>query len=308
MKFCPAGFTKALRPGKLEPRHSFSLSVYNLPTMRMKSNITEKFGSRRRNIQRPRIHTEVLTCLLGDIRAGIYQEGQKLPSERELMEEFGVGRPAVREALSALGRMGLIEISPGMRARVCKLTLKPLLSEMRATLQIYSSSQDGWRQLHDLRLFFETSVTRQLARQVTDEQLDSLREILVNQRNFLDRAEIRSFAEADLAFHRALVESLGNPFLGLLAEGFGGWLITPLYASMQVQRQSERSYNAHMAVLKALEERNAELAEQAMRSHLEEMRGIYLVDLMAARTTGEGGEEFAPLEPALLPDEQEFVP
>lgn len=276
----------------------------------MKNNYTEILGSRRRNIQRPRVHTEVLTCLLEDIRAGVYQEGQKLPSERELMEEFGVGRPAVREALSALGRMGLIEISPGMRARVCKLTLKPLLGEMRATLQIYSSSPDGWRQLHDLRLFFETSVARQLARQVTDDQLRSLRDILVNQRNFLDRSEIRSFAEADIAFHRALVEFMGNPFLGLLAEGFGGWLITPLYASMQVRRQSERSYTAHVVVLEALKERNPDLAEQAMRLHLEEMRGIYLVDLMAARAAGEGGEDFAPLDPASpsQPDEQEFPP
>lgn len=275
----------------------------------MKSNYTEIFGNRRRNIQRPRVHTEVLTCLLEDIRAGVYQEGQKLPSERELMEEFGVGRPAVREALSALGRMGLIEISPGMRARVCKLTLKPLLSEMRATLQIYSSLPDGWRQLHDLRLFFETSVVRQLARQVTDEQLRSLREILANQRNFLDKSEIRSFAEADIAFHRALMEFLGNPFLGLLAEGFGGWLITPLYASMQVRRQSERSYTAHVAVFDALQERNAELAERAMHSHLEEMRGIYLVDLMAAQATGEGSEDFTPLDQApSQTDEREFPP
>ncbi len=102
----------------------------------MKNNYTDVIGNRRRNIQRPRVHTEVLTCLLEDIRAGVYQEGQKLPSERELMEEFGVGRPAVREALSALGRMGLIEIWPVIRARVCFLSLTPLRGEMRSTLQI----------------------------------------------------------------------------------------------------------------------------------------------------------------------------
>lgn len=246
---------------------------------------------RRRSIQRPRVHTEVLACLLEDIQSGMFQIGQKLPSERELMEEFGVGRPAVREALSALARMGLIEISPGMRAKVCKLTLKPLLGEMRATLQIYSSSADGWRQLHDLRLFFETSVARQLALHVTDTQLAALEEILANQRRFLDASEIRSFAEADIDFHRSLVEFLGNPFMGLLAEGFAGWLITPLYASMQVRRQSERSYKAHMAVFKALQKRNADMAEKAMRAHLEEMRGIYQVDLM----TGANRKEESPL-------------
>ncbi|WP_165174461.1 FCD domain-containing protein [Desulfovibrio sp. ZJ369] len=246
----------------------------------MRSKLTDILGTRRRNIQRPRVHTEVLTCLLEDIQSGIYQEGQKLPSERELMEEFGVGRPAVREALSALGRMGLVELSPGMRARVCKLTLRPLLEEMRATLQIYSSSPDGWRQLHDLRLFFETSVARQLAHSITDAQLGQLEEVLESQRHFLEHSEIRSFAEADIAFHRLLVEFLGNPFLGLLAEGFAGWLITPLYASMQVRRQSERSCTAHQAVFEALTRRDPDGAEQAMRLHLEEMRAIYQVDPM----------------------------
>lgn len=192
----------------------------------------------------------------------------------------------MREALSALGRMGLIELSPGMRARVCKLTLRPLLEEMRATLQIYSSSPDGWRQLHDLRLFFETSVARQLAHSVTDAQLGQLEEVLERQRQFLDQSEIRSFAEADIAFHRLLVEFLGNPFLGLLAEGFAGWLITPLYASMQVRQQSERSYTAHQAVFEALNRRDPDGAEQAMRSHLEEMRAIYQVDLMAETQAG----------------------
>ena len=101
-----------------------------------KSGRAPAVRGRRRSIQRPRVHTEVLSCLLEDIQSGVYAVGQNLPSERELMDEFGVGRPAVREALAALARMGLIEVSPGLRARVCRLTLQPLLREMRATLDI----------------------------------------------------------------------------------------------------------------------------------------------------------------------------
>lgn len=229
----------------------------------------------RRSLHRQKAHTKVLSCLLRDIRNGVYTQGQKLPSERDLMEAFSVGRPAVREALSALCRMGLIEVSAGMRAKVCKLTLKPILEEMQTTLQVYSGLPDGWRQLHDVRLFFESSVVRQLAHQITNENLATLRTILQNQRSFLDNSEIRSFAEADIAFHYTLVESLGNSFLSLLAEGFADWLITPLYASVQIRRQSEICYSAHMAIFEALEKRDSEAAEQAMRDHLEEMRTLY---------------------------------
>ena len=244
------------------------------------SNSTAGRTARKRDIQRPRVHTEVLGCLLDDIQSGVYPVGQKLPSERELMEEFGVGRPAVREALSGLARMGLIEVSPGMRARVCRLTLKPMLREMRATLDIYSSSPDGWLQLHDLRMFFETAVVRDIAQHITDEQLKTLDGILQRQHELLLAKEIRAFAEADIEFHRALVECLNNAFLSHLAEGFGGWLITPLYASLQVRRQSERSYRAHRKICQALKKRDPDLAEQCMRTHLGEMRNMYMVDVM----------------------------
>ena len=73
---------------------------------------------------------------------------------------------------------------------------------------------------------------------------------------------------------------MDNNFLGLLAEGFAGWLITPLYASLQVRKQSERSYRAHVGVFEALKKRDPDLAEKAMRAHLDEMRGIYQVDVM----------------------------
>ena len=252
-----------------------------MTTVNTNNSSTERLQGRRRSIQRPRVHVEVLSCLLEDIQSGVYQVGQKLPSERELMEEFGVGRPAVREALSALARMGLIEVSPGMRARVCRLTLNPLLREMRATMEIYSSTHDGWRQMHELRQFFETAVARRMARHMTDEQMVELERILQKLRGLLDDSAIREFAEADIEFHRYLVNCVGNNFLDIVSDGFAGWLITPLYASMQVRQQSELAYEAHVRIFEALKKRDADAAEEAMRAHLEEMRGIYQVDVMS---------------------------
>ena len=252
-----------------------------MTTTNANNGSAERLQGRRRSIQRPRVHVEVLSCLLEDIQSGVYQVGQKLPSERELMDEFGVGRPAVREALSALARMGLIEVSPGMRARVCRLTLNPLLREMRATMEIYSSTHDGWRQMHDLRQFFETAVARNAARHMTDEHRGELERILQRQRALLDNSEIREFAEADIDFHRYLVNCVSNSFLEIISNGFAGWLITPLYASMQVRKQSELAYNAHVRIYEALQQRDADAAEEAMRAHLGEMRGIYQVDVMS---------------------------
>jgi len=245
-------------------------------------------GGKRHTIQRTRVHAEVQACLLNDIRSGVYVEGQKLPSERELMDIFGVGRPAVREALAGLERIGLLEISPGMRARVCKLRLKPMLGELRSTLEIYASSNEGWRQIHDLRLFFEASVVRQIASHISDTQLAKLRHILEEQHLCMEQSKLFAFVESDVAFHHAMVDCLGNPFLSMLAEGFKDWLIPSMYASMQVCSQIERSYRAHMVVFHALEKRDAALAEQSIRHHLEEMRTFYQRDLSQMDKKAEG--------------------
>ena len=64
-------------------------------------------------IQRRKLYQEVLDRLLERIRSGEIPPGAHLPSERELMEFYGVGRPAVREALQALERSGIVEITHG---------------------------------------------------------------------------------------------------------------------------------------------------------------------------------------------------
>jgi DNA-binding FadR family transcriptional regulator len=71
-------------------------------------------------IQRRKLFHEVADRLQSAILSGALQVGEALPSERELMERYGVGRPAIREALLSLERAGLIVISGGERARVAR--------------------------------------------------------------------------------------------------------------------------------------------------------------------------------------------
>lgn len=239
---------------------------------------TKVLKTKRRNIHRPRVHTEIVKHLLKDLQSGVYVEGQELPPERALMEEFGVGRPAVRESLAALGRMGLVDLCPGMRAKVCKPTMKPLLSEMKVALQIYSSSADGWRQLQNVRMLFEVAVVRELAHIITETQLATLKQILKEQHGHLKKADYKAFADADIRFHFLLVEFLANPFLGLLAESFAEWLITPLFTSVKVCNQGECFCAAHLNILDALAQRNSDEAERAMREHLKTAHAIYQSD------------------------------
>lgn len=98
---------------------------------------------KKREIKRQRLHQEIVKYLLDDINNGIYKVGEGLPSERDLMEEFNVGRPSIREALMQLSQMGIIEIRPGVRARVREPSVLPMLNGMGNVVRLQLQNPRG---------------------------------------------------------------------------------------------------------------------------------------------------------------------
>src|SRR5262249_33024783 len=86
-------------------------------------------------IQRRKLADSVQERLLSMIRSGDLAPGDPLPSEREFMASFAVGRPAIREALQNLQRMGLVEIRHGERARVAVPSFGRVVDQMSETMR-----------------------------------------------------------------------------------------------------------------------------------------------------------------------------
>ena len=107
----------------------------------------------KREIQRRRVHEDIVEYLLDDIKSGVYKVGEELPSERDLMDEFRVGRPAIRESLLRLERMGIIETRPGVRAKICQPTVLPLLEEMSDVVKLNLQTPEGQKYFQDARCF-----------------------------------------------------------------------------------------------------------------------------------------------------------
>src|ERR1700712_5183936 len=87
-------------------------------------------------IVRRKLSDEVFARLEQMITTGELQPGDEMPSERELMERFGVGRPAIREAMQALSNMGLVVISHGERAKILALTPDSLFRQIDLPAQM----------------------------------------------------------------------------------------------------------------------------------------------------------------------------
>ena len=228
---------------------------------------------RLREVQHRKIHESVAEYLLQDIRNGIYAVGEELPSERALMAEFGVGRPAVRESLAKLARMGLIDVRPGMRAKVRQATVAPLLKEMDATVRMSLSTDQGQRHMQELRLIFESAIARRVAATATDRQLGALRGI--HEAMCATAGSIERFAELDVLFHRAIGEISGNPLVTAAYDAFCTWLLEQRLANLNRPGRLGKTLAAHGAILAALEKKDPEAAEKAVLDHLTDVNSVF---------------------------------
>src|SRR5215471_18628149 len=129
-------------------------------------------------IRRRRLYEEVAGRLEGMIQEGHYSPGDQLPSERELMKQFGVGRPAVREALFALQKMGLVAVSSGERARVTRPTPKVVVESLSGAARHLLAAPDGVRHFQEARSFFEIGLARHAATHASDADIAELKAAL----------------------------------------------------------------------------------------------------------------------------------
>ena len=218
-------------------------------------------------IPRRRLSEEVLSRLEEMILSPEYQPGDRLPSERALMERFGVGRPAVREALYSLRKMGLLEIKSGERGRVTKPTPRVLLNELGGAARHLLAQPEGERHFQEARTFFEVALARQAAIHATGADIEQLRAAVeANRRSSHDH---KAFVRTDIEFHFVLAEITRNPIFSAIHEAVLKWLTTQRSLAPRVPKAYELACQAHKNIVDAVAERDPDRAESVMREHLE---------------------------------------
>jgi GntR family transcriptional repressor for pyruvate dehydrogenase complex len=224
-------------------------------------------------IGRRKLFEQVAAHLESWILSGTLKPGDRLPTERELQAQFGVGRPAVREALITLQRSGLIEIANGAPARVATPTASAILGNaVPAVLQMLSTS-GGQKHFQEVRRLFEMGLARQATQSASDAQIADLKGALEANRLALgDRAR---FISTDVEFHLGIAKMLHNPIVIALHDALSAWLEQQRAVSLTSDGQEETAYRAHVRIYDAIAARDADAAETAMREHLEQLESAY---------------------------------
>lgn len=194
---------------------------------------------------------------------GALRPGQRLPSERALAEKLGVSRPSLREALSALGSVGILQVRPGSGVYVSDLSVATLVTPLSFVLDL---NLKAYEELLEIRRFLEPPAARLAAKNLTEAQLDALEQLL----NRLAGAEDdpSTYLALDIEFHQAIHKASGNQLLATLMESLGVLERSERALTTQFSDARKAAVRGHGRILAALRARDGERAAKAMHVHL----------------------------------------
>jgi GntR family transcriptional repressor for pyruvate dehydrogenase complex len=224
-----------------------------------------------RQVRIPRVYSLVMEQIRELIQGGQLKPGDKLPTERSLAEQLGVSRSSVREALSALEVLGVINSRQGLGNYVAHNVSSELPQDQYESLIV----EGGPLEIIEARQLFEPGVAGLAARRRTDADLQAMRVCLTEMERLI--AESSNAWEPDWGFHVAVANAGHNAVVSALAE-----LITQRVSGRLWQLMRERNYasdparplqylNSHRRIYEAIARGDAGAAEDAARRHLAEI-------------------------------------
>jgi DNA-binding FadR family transcriptional regulator len=214
-------------------------------------------------VERRSVTADAIDQIRGLIVSGTLRPGQKLPTERELSDRLGISRPLVREAMSALVTLGVLEKRHGSGTYVTQLSSDLLAHPF---VFILDANRTAQRELFEVRLLLEAGAAAAAARSIDGTALEQLDRLLSTLRASFEDPE--QFLEADTAFHRVVHEASGNLILLTLMESLSA--LVKRSRALTVGRADVRAstLREHEAIYAALRNHDADAAGRAMHEHL----------------------------------------
>jgi GntR family transcriptional repressor for pyruvate dehydrogenase complex len=219
-------------------------------------------------VQSSRLYEQIVQQIEESVLKGVLKTGDQLPAERELAEQFGVSRTAVREAIKALHEKGMVEACPGRGTFITSGTSNSMRQSLGRILK--NGRPEGSAYLVEVREILEPEIAALAAARASDQHLATMREAV----RIMDdaRSDADAFIEADLDFHLSLAEAAENPIVLSLIDSIVGLLREQRLRIFYIDGGPERGQGHHKRILEAIERRDPAAARGAMKAHLRQVR------------------------------------
>lgn len=233
-------------------------------------------------VKKVSIGDQVYDQMKEQIMSGSWTFGEKIPSENQLMDIFGVSRGTVRQAIQRLTAVGLMETRRGEGSFVKQLGLS---NYFQGAVPAAFLSEEEMKEVFDFRLLFECGVAEMAAENATDDQIHKLeknyQKMLQNLGNF------EKYVEIDFDFHCLLGECTYNTLVRQMYKTIADTLIMSIERATEIVGY-EHGRKYHGQILEAIRSHDPVAAREAMRNHVKDHPALSL----NARETSSQSEHF----------------
>lgn len=221
-------------------------------------------------IRREPLATEIARRLVEYLLSGQVGPGERMPSERQLAQAFGVGRSAMREAIKSLSLIGLVEVRHGDGTYLRKTdgSLLPQVIEWGLLL-----GEPRTRDLVEARQKIESIIAGLAAERRSEEDVAELHRLLARMEEQTHTlGDPAAFVEADVGFHLRLADASRNTALRDVLAGVQA-LLRVWIGRVIAAGNRDLSYREHVPIVEAVERGDAAAAQAAMEAHMSAAAG-----------------------------------
>lgn len=221
-------------------------------------------------VQSVRVSEQVAGQIEKRILDGELHSGDRLPTERELAEQFQVSRTAVREAMKMLTQKGLVDMRPGRGTIVIDGAHKAMQHSIDLVMKLKLGEVGGSDRLVEVREILEVEIAGLAAARATDKEIAAMHAAVKVMDESLDDAD--AYIVADNNFHAALAEATQNTLILILVNSIVHLLSEQRKQIFETGDGPRRGQIHHKRILESIVKHDPAAARAAMRAHLQQVR------------------------------------
>lgn len=216
-------------------------------------------------VRQPNLSDQVAEQMQELIVQGRLRPGERLPSERELADRFGVSRTVIREAVRSLMAKGLLEVHSGSGMIVCTPTASSIADHFDLLLRL-NSEGDPLEYIFDVRHVLEVEIAGRAAQQATESDIREMEHHLQQMADNLN--DLEQAAAADVEFHAALARATQNPLFAILLDSISEIMLEVRRLGFTLSGAPQKILEEHARILQSVKRGDVEASQIAMSEHL----------------------------------------
>ena len=243
-------------------------------------------------IQQSTITQQIIRQIHTAIIAGKLSPGDKLPSENELIKQFGISKQTLRESLRALEHMGLIQTRKGMGGGSFVVEVDASITKL-GLLNYFYFKNLSIKDISMIRQLIEPFATKLAVKTMSDKDISILKALNTSAKKHINANDYAAALAAEINFHTKIADQADNPLVSLLMEFIEDILVDYKEVFQVGIPDLAVILGAHEKIYAAIKDRDPDRAAQEMLDHVNELeeslaekeKNLSLKDVYSKTTT-----------------------